>query len=130
MKVLVVDDDLDQLLLRGMLLRQSGFETAEATDLETALEMAEAYKPQLAVLDLRLPTEESGLRLIRQLKTLDPSIRLIVLTGSDPARFARHAERQLVDEVVVKGSSAQLTAKLKVAAALAESHAARGPHRA
>ena len=127
MKVLVVDDDLDQLLLRGMLLRQNGFETAEATDIETAMEMAAAYKPELAVLDLRLPTEELGLSLIRQLKTLDPAIRLFVLTGADPKRFARHAEHQLVEDVLLKGSSAQLTQKLRAAESLARRRAASGP---
>lgn len=127
MTVLVVDDDPDQLLLRGMLLRQSGFETAEATDLPTALELAETYKPQLAVLDWRLPTEEMGLRLIRQLKTLNPAIRLFVLTGADPSRFSRHAERQLVDDVLLKGCSAQLTEKLKAAAAQPPFRAAPAP---
>ena len=127
MKVLVVDDDLDQLLLRGMLLRQNGFETAEATDILSALEMAAAYRPELAVVDFRLPTEELGLSLIRQLKTLDPTIRLFVLTGADPKRFARCPERQLVEDVLLKGSSAQLTAKLRGAAAQARRRVAPGP---
>ncbi len=127
MKVLLVDDDSDQLLLRGMLLRQSGFETAEATDVESAMEMARAYKPEMAVLDLRLPTEELGLSLIRQLKTLNPAMKLFVLTGADPHRFFRHAERQLVEDVLVKGSSAQLTEKLRAVAAPAQGRAAPGP---
>jgi DNA-binding NtrC family response regulator len=127
MKVLVVDDDPDQLFLRGLLLRQSGFETAEATDIESAMEMAAAYKPQLAVVDLKLPTEELGLCLIRQLKTLDPSMKLFVLTGANPVRFARHAERQLVEDVLLKGSSAELTRKLRAAAVLAQHRAAPGP---
>lgn len=127
MKVLIVDDDLDQLMLRGMLLRQSGFETAEATDIDSAMEMAAAYKPQFAVLDLRMPTEELGLSLIRQLKTLDPAIRLFVLTGGDPKRFANRAERQLVEEVLVKGASAQLAHKLRAAQALTHRRGAPGP---
>jgi two-component system response regulator RegA len=127
MKVLLVDDDPDQLLLRGMLLRQSGFETAEATDILSAIEMALAYKPPLAVVDLRLPDEETGLSLIRQLKTLDPAIKLFVLTGADPTRFARHPESQLVEDVFVKGSSAQLTQRLRAAAALAHRHASPAP---
>lgn len=127
MKVLIVDDDLDQLLLRGMLLRQSGFETAEATDIESAREMASAYKPELAVVDLRLPSEELGLALIRELKTLDPAIKVFVLTGGDPKRFARHPESQLVEDVVLKGASAQLTEKLRAAEALARRPAVPGP---
>lgn len=130
MKVLVVDDDMDQLLLRGMLLRQSGFETAEAADMESAMEMAAEYKPELAVVDLRMPTEERGLALIRRLKTLDPAMRLFVLTGGDPKRFARRAESQLVEDVLVKGCSAELTQKLRAAEALVKGRGAPGPRRA
>ncbi len=117
MKVLVVDDDADQLLLRGMLLRESGFETLEERDVISALEAAASYKPECAVLDLRLPTEQLGLRLIRDLKTLDPIIRIFVLTGADPTRFARQPERTLVDDILVKGSSfADLIQKLHAVA--------------
>lgn len=117
MKVLVVEDDPDQLLLRGMLLRESGFETLEESDPIAALEAAATYKPECAILDLRLPTEQRGLQLIRDLKTLDPAICIFVLTGGDPTRFARYPERTLVDEIVVKGSSfANLTQKLHTVA--------------
>ncbi len=105
MKVLIAEDNEDQLALRGMLLRQSGLETIEATDAASALRLAADHKPHCAVIDLRLPTEELGLRLIRQLKTLDESIHVLVLTGADPSRLARRPEKNLVDDIVVKGSS-------------------------
>lgn len=127
MKVLLVDDDLDQLMLRGMLLRQFGFETAEATDIESAMEMAAECELQLAVLDLRLPTEQSGLSLIRQLKAQNPAIKLFVLTGADPKRFARYPERQLVEDVLLKGSSTDLAQKLKAAESLVDRRDAPGP---
>lgn len=114
MKVLLADDDEDQLALRGMLLRQSGFETIEAADAISAIRLAAAQKPECAVIDLRFPTEELGLQLIRQLKALDASIHLFVLTGADPGRLARSPEKDLVDEILVKGSSsAQLIRRVK-----------------
>jgi|GEM_PF-1721073 len=114
MKILLADDDKDQLALRGMLLRQSGLETIEASDAGSAIQLAAAQKPQCAVVDLRLPTEELGLRLIRELKAQNPSMRIVVLTGADPARLARCPEKALIDEILVKGSSsAHLIQKLK-----------------
>ena len=114
MKVLVVDDDEDQLFVRGMLLRENGFEAIEAADPGSAVEKAAAYKPECAVLDLRLPTEEFGLKLIRDLKALDSAIHLFVLTGARTVRFNANAEKDLVDEVIVKGSpSGHLIQKLK-----------------
>ncbi len=105
MRVLLADDDCDQLQLRSMLLARSGFETLEAPDLSSALKLAAEQKPQCAVVDLRLPTEDIGLRLIRELKDLDAGIHLFVLTGADPEKFALRPERRLVDQVIVKGSS-------------------------
>jgi DNA-binding response OmpR family regulator len=105
MKVLVAEDDQDQLELRSLLLAQSGFEAIPARDSAAALRAAAAQKPDCAVVDLRFPAEEHGLRLIRELKRMNAAIRIIVLTGMDAARLARLPENALVDEVIVKGSS-------------------------
>lgn len=105
MRILLADDDSDQLALRSMLLAHSGFETLEALDRSSALKLAAEEKPECAVIDLRFPTEDVGLRLIRELKDLDAGMHVFVLTGGDPERFARRPERKLVDQVIVKGSS-------------------------
>lgn len=114
MKILLADDDADQLSLRGMLLRRSGFETIEATDLASAIQLARAQKPTCAVVDLLFPTHEIGFQLVRELKTLDSSIRVFVLTGGDPARWSQRREADLIEEVLMKGSpSAHLIEKLR-----------------
>lgn len=114
MRVLLADDDRDQLSLRSMLVARSGFDTLEAADHDSALHIAAAEKPECAVVDLRFPTEDAGLRLIRDLKQLNADIHLFVLTGADPERFRARPERRLVDQVIVKGgSSAQLLQQLR-----------------
>jgi DNA-binding response OmpR family regulator len=105
MKVLVAEDDRDQLELRSLLLSRSGFEPIPALDSAAALRAAAAQKPDCAVVDLRFPAVEHGLGLIRELKRLDAAMRIIVLTGLDAARLERLPENALVDEVIVKGSS-------------------------
>jgi DNA-binding response OmpR family regulator len=118
MKVLLADDDLDQLALRSMLLERSGFEMIRAADHVSAAELAASQKPECAVIDLRLPTEERGLWLIGELKRLDSAIHIIVLTGGNPERLARQSAANLVDEIIVKGaSSGPLIRKLKAIAA-------------
>ena len=103
MKVLLADDDQDQLHLRGMLLAKSGFEIIEALDSASALRAAAAQRPECAVVDLRFPTQALGLGLIRALKEMDAAMRVIVLTGADPSKFNGLPEKRLVDEVLVKG---------------------------
>jgi DNA-binding response OmpR family regulator len=105
MKVLVADDDGDQLSLLCMLLNRSGFEAIGAVDSTAAAELAAAQKPECAVVDIRLPTEERGLWLIRELKRLDPVIHIIVLTGGDPERLARRTDADSIQEIIVKGAA-------------------------
>jgi DNA-binding NtrC family response regulator len=114
MKVLVADDEQDQLSLLCMLLQRSGFEAIGAVDSLSAAQLARARKPECAVVDLRLPTEERGLWLIGELKRLDPAIHIIVLTGANPERLARQKAANLIEDVVVKGAaSGPLIRKLK-----------------
>jgi two-component system, OmpR family, KDP operon response regulator KdpE len=120
MKVLIVDDDQDQLFVRSMLLKQSGFEPIEAADASSAVEKAAVHKPECAIIDLHLPTEEVGFGLIRDLKKLDSTIHLIVLTGGDARRLSTRSENDLIDEIVLKGSpSTHMIRTLKAIAAQA-----------
>jgi DNA-binding response OmpR family regulator len=114
MKVLLADDDPDQLALRCMLVEQSGFEAVGAADEVSATNIARREKPECAVVDLHLPTEDLGLKLICELKRLDPAIHIIVLTGGDPKRVIRQPEAPLIEEIVVKGAASHgLIRKLK-----------------
>ena len=118
MKVLLADDDPDQLALRCMLVERSGFETISAHDGDSAARLAEFHRPECAVIDLRLPTEELGSRLIRELKRTDPSIHILVITGSNPEHIARQAIGELIEGVVPKGGGAGvLVQKLQSVAA-------------
>jgi DNA-binding response OmpR family regulator len=118
MKILVAEDDPDQLSLRCMLLAHGGFETLAAEDAATAVALALAHKPECALVDLQLPTEERGLQLVKELKRLDPSMHVIMLTGRDARRFAQASEDRLVDDVITKGSaSGVLIQKLRTLAA-------------
>ncbi len=102
MKILIVDDDSDQRQIRALLLSQAGFEAFEAGDVAGAKIIAAAEHLQAAVVDLRLPTVEDGLALVRDLKALNPATRLVVLTGAGINVLARRPERLLVDQLLVK----------------------------
>ena len=105
MKVLIADDDPDQLSVRSMLLRESGFETLEAVDPESALGAASAHEPRCAVIDLRIPTEQAGLKLLQALKTRFPSMHVFVLTGQDFKSRPEPPELRWADQVFQKGST-------------------------
>lgn len=79
-QLLIVDDDE---VFAGVLARaigRRGFDVTVVHDVASALLFA-ADKPfTYAVVDLKLP-DGSGLRLIRQLKSMCPHLRIVLLTG-------------------------------------------------
>jgi two-component system response regulator RegA len=78
--LLIVEDDsrLRERLVQAMSDR--GLEAMGVSDRASALDRAREDSPELALVDLRLPGE-SGLTVIRELKELDPSTVVVVLTG-------------------------------------------------
>ena len=78
--LLIVEDDdpLRERLVRAM--RDRGYEAVGAADRASAIELARQESPELALVDLRLP-DDSGLTVVRELKELDPSTVVVVLTG-------------------------------------------------
>jgi|SRR5882672_10800042 len=67
MKVLVIEDDPTDLKLMGAVLKISGHSVDGRTAAEGAMEAIVADKPDVILLDLRLPGMD-GLTLVRQLK--------------------------------------------------------------
>jgi two-component system response regulator RegA len=78
--LLIVDDD-DRFRARLMqAFRERGFEVRGAADYGEAVASARVESPELALVDLRLPGG-SGLDLVRELKALDATTNVVVLTG-------------------------------------------------
>jgi len=100
-RILIVDDDPDQLETRQLVLQRAGHRTATALDAASALEQFDAGRFDTVVMDLRLPTPEEGLRLIRGLRERSDTVQLIVLSGW-PSDIERQPERAMVQEVMAK----------------------------
>jgi DNA-binding NarL/FixJ family response regulator len=79
---MIVDDhEVVRLGLRSLLDRHPDFEVvAEAGNGREALEKAEAYQPDVVVLDIRLPGM-SGVEVCQQITAQHPGIKVIMLTS-------------------------------------------------
>ena len=96
-KVLVVEDDLDQLAIRRELLEHAGHEIYTAqTAAEALTRLAEC---QLVLMDLHIPELEYGLELIRAARATQAHV--IVFSG------ARAEIPDGVDEFLVKPCSSR-----------------------
>ncbi len=78
--LLLVDDDVTFRMRLARALRDRGLEVTGAGSYEEAVSAAQQETPELAVVDLRLPTR-SGLDVVRALKELDATTTVVVLTG-------------------------------------------------
>ena len=78
--VLLVDDEeiFRERLARA--LRDRGYEVRTAPDGDAGIALATQDSPELAVVDLRMPGR-SGLEVVQALKAIDPTTKVVVLTG-------------------------------------------------
>lgn len=95
-QVLVADDH--QMVRQGLvaILEREGFKVvAQAADGQHALEMAEKFHPEVAVLDLAMPLL-NGLDAAREMQRVSPRTKTILLT--------MHTERQYILEGLRSGA--------------------------
>lgn len=76
-RILIVDDNPQNLKLVRLLLCDEGYDVKTAVDAETALKVLDGFAPRLILMDIQLPGMD-GLELTRQLKA-DPVRRGIVI---------------------------------------------------
>jgi len=77
---LIVDDDRVHTQILERALTRRGFSVQTAADLTEAKELAQRYNFAKAIVDLKLGSD-SGLALIHTLKTLQPELLIVMLTG-------------------------------------------------
>jgi len=75
-----VDDEDNALVLRRGILERAGYEVLIALSGKQALELLAAHKVDLVLSDYVMP-KVSGGKLAREIKTLNPHLPVIILTG-------------------------------------------------
>ena len=83
-RVLVVDDNADFLAMVCETLRVLGHEVRSAPDGPSGLSLARAWRPDVALLDVYLPSR-TGFELARQFRDEFPraTLRLVMMSGVD-----------------------------------------------
>jgi len=101
-RLLVVDDDVAICRQVAAGLAQAGFQVVTATDAEGAIEQIGETPPDIAIVDLGMPTM-GGTEVIRHIKQqLGLAVHVIVLTGHDDERSRAEAFDAGTDDYIVK----------------------------
>lgn len=90
--ILVVDDNTELVTLLTSLFEEAGFSVTGAGKGRTALELAKAHPPALAIIDVLLP-DMMGYHVAEGLRGLNPSLPLIFMSGV--FKGARHSSEAL-----------------------------------
>ena len=79
-RILIVDDDIDYLFQMKHHVESFGFEVITAESLKEA-EKALSNKPDLAILDLMMETQDAGFVLAYKIKKKYPDVPVIIATA-------------------------------------------------
>jgi len=114
-KILVVDDEPDILKIVTFRLEKTGYEVKTASNGREAFDLMQKEKPDLLLLDLRLPVM-SGYEVCKQMKSDEnlKDVPIILLTASSSASIEQKTKEFKADDYMIKPfDPEQLLAKVK-----------------
>jgi two-component system response regulator (stage 0 sporulation protein F) len=99
-KILIVDDQYGIRVLLDEVFRKEGYQTYQAANGKQALALADEKKPDLVILDMKIPGMD-GLEILKRIKILDKSIQVIMITA--------YGELDLIQEAMQLGALTHFT---------------------
>ena len=102
-KVLIVEDDAPIRTMYELKLKKTGFTVQSANDGDTGLKKAKDFKPDIVLLDLRLPTM-NGDAMLEKLRQTDwgADMRVVILTNISKDEAPQSLRMLGVDRYIVK----------------------------
>lgn len=105
LKLLAIDDDVQNLEIIKLALKRQGLEIMTSQDPEEGFEMFLRTRPRIVLLDLVMP-KVSGIEILERIVSVDPGIDVILITA--------HYSAESAVEAIQKGASDYLTKPLEI----------------
>jgi len=99
--ILVVDDEESILKFFHRILKKEEYTVFTADNGKEALEMLNRKRPDLVILDLKMPGM-NGIEILREIKKIDKNVEVIMITGYGTMKTARIAMRLGAYDYVTK----------------------------
>jgi DNA-binding NarL/FixJ family response regulator len=100
--LLIEDDPFFRRAVATLLMNQfPGIAVEEAEDGDVGMRQLAQRKPDVVFLDIGLPGR-SGIRLTREIKSLAPSVEVVVLSSHDTPEYREAALREGADAYICK----------------------------
>ncbi|MBO8172040.1 MAG: response regulator [Bacillaceae bacterium] len=99
-KILIVDDQYGIRVLLYEVLGKEGYTMYQAANGKQALNIVKKESPSLVILDMKIPGMD-GLEILREIKTIDPDIKVIMMTA--------YGELDMIEEAKSLGALTHFT---------------------
>ncbi|MFM9915471.1 MAG: sigma-54-dependent transcriptional regulator [Rhizobacter sp.] len=99
--ILIVDDEITFAKNAAKYLARFGHTTATAATVAEGKTLAESQKPEVLVLDYRLP-DGTGLEFIEHIRASDPAVHIILITGHGTIELAVDAMKAGANDLLTK----------------------------
>ncbi len=80
LKALVIDDEQPTLFMFNIFLDAYGYEVLTAENAAEGIELFKKERPSIVFTDIKMPGMD-GLNALKKLKSIDPAVQVIVMTG-------------------------------------------------
>jgi len=89
-RILVIDDNPNVVDILHRCLRAEGYGVLSALTSDEGLKLAILSRPELVLLDIALPGT-NGIELLKRIRSINPTTRVIMVTGNTDSALAREA---------------------------------------
>ena len=103
-KILICEDEADAIVYLNNKLKREDYEVHTAVDGKEAIEKAREMKPDLILLDIRMPKLD-GLEVAKQIRKSDTHAKIIFITAFASPQLQQEAIKYNISDYIVKPTS-------------------------
>jgi two-component system, NtrC family, response regulator len=100
-RILLIDDDESIRKVIGYMLEEAQYAAGTAASAEEGLKAFRSQRPDLVLTDIKMP-KKSGIELLAELKAIDPSVPVIILTAFGTVETAVEAMKRGAADYLTK----------------------------
>jgi DNA-binding NtrC family response regulator len=100
-RILIVDDEEEICEMLSDFLVERGYEAFHASTGTEALNLVKEVRPHLLLLDIRMP-EMDGIEILRQIRSIDQEVCIIMITGYHDVDIAKQALKLGASDFITK----------------------------
>ena len=101
MKILVCEDELDSREAIKNILSRRNYEVHIAMDGEESIEKTKELKPDLILLDIRMPKID-GIEVTKKIRKFDTNVKIVFITAFQSPELQKETSKYDVTDYIVK----------------------------